>query len=761
MKESKSEIKDQQIESLVDKLYDNMSIDERVAQLHGVYLDTFFDKDGQLDEEKCQRELANGVGHFSQFCVTQRKQPDQLRDMVAQMQNWLKRNTHSAIPALFHDEVLTGIATYGATIYPQQIGLACSFNPQLAETKTRQTSTDFRRIGAMLALSPMVDVVRTPSFNRLEESYGEDAYLSSQMGVAFVKGLQQGDLRKGVAACTKHFLGYGGGGDANEKELMEEILMPHETIIRLAGSRVLMTGYHAVDGTKCVASANLQQKILRDYLHFDGMTVSDYGSVNQLPLSDAVECASAAINAGNDVDFPTGDSYKSLPKAMELGMVGEETLARAVKDVLRIKARVGMLDPDAVLYDNGHITLDSAEERETAYTLATQSVVLLKNNGVLPIKKKTRIALVGPNADTMWAMLGDYTYPSMRYFWQLQNEDDKHPKIVNLFDGLTNRLPEGCTLDYECGCDWTEEVETTIEDCGDERAAYMRKIQNRKIDHQCDIDQTRALMLASNSDVVIAAMGENVILCGENRDRTTLRLPGRQEEFVRKLLATGKPVVLLMFGGRAQVISDLADKCAAVIQAWYPGEEGGDALADIIYGNISPSGKLSVSYPAVEWHKPLCYNQGLEGDDRIAYPFGHGLTYTTFQYSDLNISPNYAITDKTIHFTFKIGNTGNYDADEIAQIYLSPVSAEQKIRPIQLQGFCRVHLDKGQTTVVSVDMSPQQFGYYEEGQWNVSPGKFVVKIGASSADIRLSATIELTGNSLTMPLRTEYFSVVR
>ena len=211
-------------EKNVDALYDRMSQEERIAQLHGIYLEKFFDAEGKLDTKMCEQLIPNGVGHFSQYAFNADSEPDKVRDMVAQMQDWLIHNTPNGIPALFHEEVLTGVNAQGSTIYPQQIGLACSFNAELAEQKTYQTATALRKIGGFLALSPMVDVVRNPSFNRLEESYGEDAYLSAAMGTAFVRGLQHGNLREGVAACTKHYLGYGGGGDADKKELMEEIL---------------------------------------------------------------------------------------------------------------------------------------------------------------------------------------------------------------------------------------------------------------------------------------------------------------------------------------------------------------------------------------------------------------------------------------------------------------------------------------------------------------------------------------------------------
>lgn len=746
-------------EKKVDALYDRMSQEERIAQLHGIYLEKFFDAEGKLDTKMCEQLIPNGVGHFSQYAFNADCEPDKVRDMVAQMQDWLIHNTPNGIPALFHEEVLTGVNAQGSTIYPQQIGLACSFNTELAEQKTYQTATALRKIGGFLALSPMVDVVRNPSFNRLEESYGEDAYLSAAMGTAFVRGLQHGDLREGVAACTKHYLGYGGGGDADKKELMEEILLPHETIIRTAGSQVVMTGYHAVDGIKCVANRQIQQDILRDYLHFDGIMVSDYGSIEQIgdSLTD-VQRAAAAINAGNDVDFPEGNSYRHLQEAIDQGLVTQETLETAVKRVLRLKAKLGLLDKNPKLYETGHIEFDSDAERQTAYTLATQSVVLLQNNGILPLKQPSKVLLTGPNANGMWAMLGDYSYPAMRYFWRSDVEDGLHPRIVSLKDGMEGRKPDGFNLAYSRGCDWTDSVETIVDRSGDPRVAYLVKIQDRMIDSGETADMDEALRMAADNDVIIAAVGENAILCGENRDRTTLRLPGRQEEFVERLIATGKPVVLVVFGGRAQVISGIAEKCAAVIQAWYPGEEGGNALADIIYGKVSPSGRLSVSYPAEELHEPVCYNYGITDDSRIAYPFGYGLSYTTFEYSNMKLDTTAATDAEWFNVSIDIKNTGNMKSDEVVQLYVSPLDRSAKLKPIQLKGFKRVTLDAGERKTVSFKMSLQQLGYYIDGQWQVDPGRYMIKVGASSADIRQQGELELTGNQHILPLRTHYFT---
>ena len=749
------------MEQQIDELYQKMPQEERIAQLRSMYMDELFDEAGNLDTAKCRELIPYGIGHFSQFALQKPRDPNDIRDKVVAVQDWLMHNTPNGIPALFHEEVLSGINTKGSTIYPQQIGQAGSFNTALAELKTRQTSTAMRKMGGVLALSPMVDVCRTPSFNRLEESYGEDAYLSAAMGVAFVKGLQQGDLKKGVGACTKHYLGYGGGGDAEEKELMEEILLPHETMIRKTGSVAVMPGYHDVHGTRCVCNSEILQDILRDYVGFDGMVVSDYTAIDQIPgLDSVVQKAAAAINNGNDVDFPHGANYKFLQDAIDQELVKPEVLERAVKNVLRIKFRAGLFDKDAYLYSTENITLDSPEERQTAYDIATQSVVLLENKGVLPLKEAKNILLTGPNANTMWAMLGDYSFPAMSYFWKRVQDDLDHPHTITLLEGMKAKAPEGVNLMYERGCDWTEEIETKYGELGDARA-WEYELLHRKVDSGEKADKANALKLAKQADVIVAAVGENVMLCGENRDRKGLRLPGKQEQFVKELLATGKPVVLVMFGGRAQVVSGLAEQCAAVIQAWYPGEEGGNAVADILYGKVSPSAKLSVSYPNTEVYEPLCYNYQAEKDPRVQWPFGYGLTYTTFEYQNLKVDSAATTADQSINLSFEVKNTGQVASDEIAQIYLSPTADDQQIRPIQLQGFARVSLDAGQTKTVKVKLYTEQFGFYtNDGKrlWIVRPGSFIVKVGASSQDIRLQQQVTLSGDLVSKPLREFYFS---
>lgn len=748
------------IDSRVDQLYDRMSQEERIMQLRSCMMDVLFDENGQLDPAKCDSLIPNGIGHFCQFASQKPLDPNTLRDKVAALQDWLMHNTPNGIPALFHEEVLSGVNTLGATIYPQQIGQACSFNPELAELKTRQTGRALRKMGGVLSLSPMVDVCRDPSFNRLEESYGEDDYLSAVMGTAFVRGLQEGDMRKGVGACSKHYLGYGGGGDAGEKELMEEILLPHEAMIRTAGSKAVMPGYHAVRDTNCAANSWILNDILRGYVGFDGMVVSDYTAIDQLPGESDTEKAAMAINGGTDVDFPDGHCFASLQEAVDKGLVSPGTLEKAVKNVLRYKMEAGLFDKDGYLYSTDNIVLDTPEERQTAYDIASQSVVLLKNDGILPLEGKKKVFVTGPNANSIWAMCGDYTFPSMNYFWKRRTEEVTEPHIVKLIEGMKARRPQDMTITYSRGCDWTDTIETKFNKGGDERA-WEYQVLHRKVDSGEKADMVEALGMAADADVIIAAMGENVMLCGENRDRQGLRLPGRQEEYVKSLIKTGKPVVLVMFGGRAQVIDDVADRCAAVVQAWYPGEEGGNAVADILYGNISPSGKLSVSYPDTEVFGPLCYMYSQEKDPRVRWEFGYGLSYTTFSYDNLEVDGSASTTSEGIKVAFDVTNTGKVKADEIAQIYLSPGEPGQPIRPVKLQGFKRVTLAPGETKRVEVTLYPDQFGYFTNDgvrRWNIDPGKYIVKIGASSQDIRLRHELTLGGDKVTRPIRDNYFS---
>ena len=443
----------------VDTLYSRMTQAERVAQLYGIRPKEIME-DGKLSLEKCREKIPDGIGHICQYACALDMEPNELRDFVRDLQNYLIHETPSGIPAIFHEEAITGLAAKGATVYPQQLGIACTWNPELATVKTEQTAEVMRSVGATLALSPMVDLIRTAHWPRIEESYGEDGYLSAAMGVAFVEGLQKKGLKNGVAACTKHFLGYGGGSSLSWKEIYEEVLLPHEAMIRQAGCKVLMTSYGRFRSEQAVSSDTLLNKILRGYLGFDGVVVSDYGAVgyaSQKGNPDILkQRAVEALTAGNDIELPSNNCYKYLPELIGDSLVNEKYFEIAVKRALMLKARLGLLTTDRKLYATGNLDLDCPEYRKTSYDLACQSIVLLKNNNVLPLSGKYRkIALVGPNANTYWCMLGDYTYQSMQAFWWGGKIDPDSPKIVSVYDAFKHKANGRFSVDYERGCDWS------------------------------------------------------------------------------------------------------------------------------------------------------------------------------------------------------------------------------------------------------------------------------------------------------------------
>ncbi|MFQ8802051.1 MAG: glycoside hydrolase family 3 C-terminal domain-containing protein [Paraprevotella clara] len=418
-----------------------------------------------------------------------------------------------------------------------------------------------------------------------------------------------------------------------------------------------------------------------------------------------------------------------------------------------LKAKLGLLDKDARLWNEGHIDLDPVEARKTAYELACQSVVMLKNDGILPLDIEGRkVALIGPNANAACCMVGDYTYQSMRFFWWGEKIDAHNPEIITLKEALGRRV--GGALGYERGCEWSRPGEVKLGWGGDPR---VRQLTLGLVETQDDTDWQRAIRLAEGSDVVIAALGENPALCGEARERNSIRLPGEQENLLRALIATGRPVILVMFGGRPQVIGNLADSCAAVLQAWYPGEEGGNAVADILLGNVCPSGRLSVSYPMNESRASYCYNNGEKSAD-VAYPFGYGLSYTDFEFSDLYVPREVKTSDEKLHISCKVKNVGARVGAEVVQLYLSPRSG-QPLKPIQLKGFARVELEPGESRRVEFVLSPEQLAYYtDKGFYMIEPGRYEFMVGASSEDIRQRGLLTLTGQAVKADLRTHYLT---
>ncbi len=735
----------------VDELMATMSMDEKLAQITGTRLRDIM-VDGKVSIEKCREHIPHGIGHFCQFSSGLTLEPEQLRDLVREVQHYLMMETNTKIPAIFHEEAITGFATQGATTFPQQIGVGCSWNPEIVKNNANSTAQSMRAAGATFALSPMLDLSRTAHWNRLEESYGEDAYLTSRMGVAFIKGLQGNDLKTGVAATAKHFAGYGTAND-NAKELYEEYLMPHEAAFKVAGAKSVMPSYGKYKALAVSANPTMLDQMLRKEIGFDGLVVSDYGAVNLIykghkQAKNSAMAGAMAINAGVDIELSSPIAFPLLPDAIKDGLVTEETINKAVKRSLVMKAKLGLLDKNLKIGKDGPLDFDPPSNRELAYKTASQSIVLLKNNGVLPLNSDIKkIALVGPNASTYHCLLGDYTYQSMISFWHSTDFDPTNPKLITLLQGLENKLGENVEINVERGCDWSAPLESKIDTSGlgDDRLSKLKMLTVKGLPQP---DLQKAIKISEESDVIIAAVGENLYLCGEGRERKGIRLPGEQEAFVEKLIGTGKPVILVLFGGRQQLVSKFEDKCAAIVQSWFPGEEGGNAIADILVGNVNPSAKLCVTYPKTESRAEINYKNGYGNGDLVQYPFGFGLSYTDYQYSNLKIKSKIDINDERFSVSLKVKNIGDMDGTEIVQLYMSPIDKASTQKPIQLKGFERVKLKAGEEKTLTFNVSPEQFVQYKNNKWIVESGKYQLKVGASSTDIRLEGVIELKGKDV-------------
>lgn len=750
------------VEAQVNTLMDEMTMDEKLAQIVGIRPRDIM-VDGHFSDSLAQIVMPHGIGHFCQFSSGLVMSPEELRDFVREVQDYLMQETRLGIPAIFHEEAITGFATQGATTFPQQIGMGCTWNPALVKQNSSTTRKNMRASGATYALSPMLDISRTAHWNRIEESYGEDAYLTSTMGLAFVQGLQGEDISQGVAATTKHFAGYG-TQNGQAKELYEEYLMPHEVVIKKGNVKSVMPSYGKYKGIAVAKNKEMLDTMLRQEIGFDGTIVSDYGAVALLhhghkQAESKMHAGAYALNAGIDIEFSKPIAYPLLPEAVKAGLTNSETIDNAVRRTLIMKARLGLLDEKPEIGKDGALDFDPANYRQLAYESACQSIVLLKNNGILPLKKNyKKVALLGPNGNTVHCLLGDYTYQSMISFWHGKAFDPLVPKLVTLQEGLEQALPKQTQILQERGCDWSAPLESKIdtESLGDDRLSKAKMIAIKGLPQP---DYDKALAYANESDIIIAAVGENIYLCGEGRERKGIRLPGEQEAFVEQLLETGKPVILVMFGGRQQLVDRLENRCAAILQAWFPGEEGGNAIADIITGNVNPSAKLCVTYPASEKKEEINYKKGYSSL-KPQYPFGYGLSYTTYAYSDFTMDKQCALKDDYFNVSCSVENTGDMDGSEIVQLYISPTTAGQGKMPIQLKGFARIDLKAGEKKEVTFKVSPQQLVQYINKKWQLVGGTYTVKIGASCLDIKAEGDINLSGKMLQFNSREVFFSQV-
>ncbi|SDU73070.1 glycoside hydrolase family 3 N-terminal domain-containing protein [Jiangella alkaliphila] len=684
--------------------------------------------------------IEHGLGHLTRVFGTV---PVSVADGVADLrerQTRIQKASRFAIPAIAHEECLTGFTAYGATVYPTPLAWGAAFDPDLVEEVAAAIGRDLRAVGVDQGLAPVLDVVRDYRWGRVEESIGEDPYLVATVATAYVRGLQS----TGLVATLKHFAGYSASRSARNhapvamgpRELADVLLPPFELAIREGGAGSVMPSYAAVDGAPPTASRTLLTSVLRDEWGFDGTVVSDYWAVPFLRRTHRIAAdddgaGALALAAGVDVELPETVGFAGLAALVRSGAVPEAVLDDAARRVLLQKARLGLLDPDWAPRADDGVDLDSPGNRSLARRLAERSVVLLSNDGTLPLAPGPgRVAVVGTTAVEPRTFLGCYSFPN--HVLAKQGGDDLGIAVPTLLDALRVE---------HAGADVTHAQGAAI--TGDDRSGFAA-----------------AVALAAQADVAIVAVGDLAGLfgrgtSGEGCDAPDLTLPGVQADLVTAVLDTGTPVVLVVVSGRPYALGDLAPRCAAVVQAFFPGEEGGAAIAGVLSGRVDPSGRLPVAVPrtpssSLPTYRAAPLDQRTDGvsslDPAPLYPFGHGLSYTTVAYEALTLSASSMPSDGRVDVTVTVRNTGARPAAEIVQLYLTDHVA-QTVRPVrELIGYRRVPLAPGDARRVTFTVHADRTSFTGlDLRRVVEPGTFTLAAGRSSEDLPVAAELEVTG----------------
>jgi len=663
----------------------------------------------------------------------------------------------------------------GGTVYPQVLGLAATFQPELAEAMTTAIRKQLRAIGARQALAPVLDIARDARWGRVEETFGEDPTLASHFGVSFIKGLQGENLAEGVMATGKHFVGHslsqGGLNCApvhmGMRDVYDVYLAPFQAAIRDAAIATIMNAYPELDGEVVAASRRILTDLLRGELGFDGLVVADYEAIimihnYQYAAADESTAACLALEAGIDVELPSIVCYGDpLKAALEAGDISLETIDLSVRRHLQKKFELGLFENPYV--DEGRVleVFETPENRALAREIARQSAVLLKNDGMLPLKKTLgTLAVIGPNADDGRNQLGDYSYAAMKELFVFQSPEDssfveidtaalaRHDvRITTILEGINAIVSPETQVLYAKGCD----------NLGDDTSQF-----------------DKAVKIAQQADAVVLVLGDRAGLTpscttGETRDSADLRLPGMQEELAKVVIATGKPVAVVLVNGRPFAMPWLSDNADAILEAWLPGEEGGAAVADILFGDANPGGKLPITFPRSVGQVPIFYNykpSAMRSNwyvDYVAekvtplYPFGHGLSYTAFDYGDLFISREQATRGESVDVSLKVTNTGSVAGDEVVQFYIRDEFASAPRPMKELKGYARVTLQPGESKAVTFHLPVDQLAFYDNNMNLVlEPGRIFVMLGSSSDDIRLNGEFEITGKG-TMPVKERVF----
>ena len=747
-----------------DALIQEMTLREKVAQLVGVWVGAS-NEGGEVAPHQHDMEeavdldalLPHGLGQLTRPFGTVPVDPAIGALSLQRTQRRIADANRFGIPALAHEECLAGFAAWGATAYPVPLSWGATFNPELVRSMALAIGRDMRSVGVHQGLAPVLDVVRDARWGRVEETVGEDPYLVGTVATAYVQGLESA----GIVATLKHFAGYSASRAGRNlapvgmgpRELADVILPPFEMAIREGRPRSVMSSYTDIDGIPSAADEDLLTGLLRDTWGFAGTVVADYFGIAFLKTLHGVagdwsEAAGTALASGVDVELPTVKTFgQPLLDAVAAGVVPEQLIDRALRRVLVQKAELGLLDADwdpapAALGDTdpdalalspeslrGSVDLDRPANRELAREVAEQAVVLLRNDGTLPLAHPRRIALIGPNADTVHALLGCYSFPV--------HVGGQHPEVP-----LGIELP---TLLQELTAEFADSElvtapGTTVDEPGTEGFA-------------------EAVDLARSSDVVVVALGDRAGLfgrgtSGEGCDVESLDLPGAQQQLLDAVLDTGRPVIVVLLAGRPYALGRAVTEAAGIVQSFFPGEAGARAVAGVLSGRVNPSGRLPVSVPGRPGVHPSTYlaarlaqaSDVSSTDPTAAYGFGHGLSYTGFAWSDLDVATGTCDTDGAFEVAFTLRNTGERPGSEVVQLYLhDPVASV--VQPVQrLVGYRRIALEPGEQARIQIVLPADLASFTgRDGRRAVEPGALELRIAASSTDARLTAGLALTG----------------
>ena len=743
------------IESRVDDLLARMTLDEKIAQITAVWTDKvkIFDDRLQLDPPKLAQVYPHGIGQFTRPSDAKGafsprevpgRDPRQTVALVNALQRWATTQTRLGIPILFHEEGLHGYAAVGATSFPQSIAMASSWDPDMLREVNAVIAREIRSRGVSLVLSPVVDIARDPRWGRIEETYGEDPYLVGEMGVAAVEGLQgKGRSRLlppgKVFATLKHLTGHGqpesgtnvGPAPVSERELRENFFPPFEQVVKRTGIEAVMASYNEIDGVPSHANRWLLHDVLRGEWGFRGAVVSDYSAIDQLMsihhiAGNLEQAAGRALEAGVDADLPDGLSYATLGKLVREGKVSEAQVDQAVRHMLELKFRAGLFEnPYADAAASEKIT-NNPEARALALKAAQRSITLLKNDGMLPLKPEGAIAVIGPSAAV--ARLGGYY--------------GQPPHKVSILDGIKAKVGAKAKIVFAQGVKITEN-----DDWWEDKVTKSDPAENRRL-------IAEAVEAARNVDRIVLTLGDTEQSSREGwadnhlGDRPSLDLVGEQQELFDALKALGKPITVVLINGRPASTVRVSEQANAILEGWYLGEQGGNAVADVLFGDVNPGGKLPVTIPRSVGQLPIFYNvkpsarRGYLFDTTDPlYPFGFGLSYTSFDLSAPRLSPAKIGVGGTTSVSVDVRNSGQREGDEVVQLYIRD-KVSSVTRPIkELKGFRRVTLKPGEIRTVTFTVGPEALQMWNDHMDRVvEPGDFEIMTGNSSVALK-SATL--------------------